>query len=50
MAQLILLRVVGCLTGIVSAAFIDRYALAVYLGWLAIKVVLLMALRRTDVK
>lgn len=50
MALLILLGVVGCLTGIVSAAFIDRYALAVYLGWLAIEVVLLMALRRTDVK
>lgn len=49
-AQLIFLGVVGCLTGIVSAAFIDRYALAVYLGWLAIEVVLLMALRRTDVK
>ena len=50
MAQLILLGVVGCLTGIVSAAFIDGYALVVYLGWLAIEIVLLMALRRTDVK
>mgnify|MGYP004453850685 CR=1 FL=1 len=50
MAELILLGAVGCLTGIVSVVFIDRYALAVYLGWLAIEVVLLTALRRTDVK
>lgn len=42
MAQLILLGVVGCLTGIVSAAFIDGYALVVYLGWLAIEIVLLI--------
>lgn len=51
MAELILLGVVGCFTGIVSAAFIDRYALAVYLGWLAIEVVLLTVLRyKKDVK
>ena len=41
---------VGCLLGIVSAAGSDGYTLAVYLGWLAIEVVLFSTVKYKEIK